>query len=176
MSEATERLREVMDKEYIAKSGGTEQTTRPERESFSREESWEPPEQLRTPEPPEGWKYRWVRYEIRGTPDNRNVLSRLRQHYQLVMTDEIPNTGEFESFQSGQYAGIVMSGDLLLMKVPLHIAEQRQDYYSKKARRMQKAVDQEFDQEDTDLMPVSRKTRTVVETGRPKFQDDSDDE
>lgn len=173
MSEATERLPK---EQYAAKGGGIEQTTRLDRESFSRDESWEPPEQLRTPEPPEGWKYRWVRYEIRGTPDNRNVLSRLRQHYQLVTTDEIPDTGDFESFQVGQYAGIIMSGDLLLMKVPIHIAEQRQDFYHKKARRMQKAVDQEFDQEDTDLMPVTRKTRTVVETGRPKFQDDSDDE
>lgn len=173
--EATERSRDEEQLDNVLKGGSTEQTTRLDRESFSRDETWEPPEQLRTPEPPEGWKYRWVRYEIRGAPDDRNVLSRLRQHYVLVNSDEIPNTEDYEAFKGGRYAGIVMSGDLLLMKCPIHIAEQRQAFYEKKALRLQKAVNQEFDAEDQDLMPISRKTRTTVTTGRPKFQEDSDE-
>ena len=173
--EATERSSPKEQLENVLKGGSTEQTTRLERESSSRNETWEPPEQLRTPEPPEGWKYRWVRYEIRGKPDDGNVLSRLRQHYVLVNSDEIPNTGDYEAFKGGRYAGIVMSGDLLLMKCPIYIAEQRQAYYEKKARRQQQAVNQEFDDQDNELMPISRKTHTTVTTGRPKFQEDSDE-
>jgi len=173
--EATERSSPKDQLDNVLKGGSTEQTTRVDRESSSRDEVWEPPEQLRTPEPPEGWKYRWVRYEVRGEPDDRNVLSRLRQHYVLVDSSEIPDTGDYESFKGGRYTGIVMSGDLLLMKCPIHIAEQRQAYYEKKAKRLQQAVNQEFDAEDSELMPVSRKTRTVVTTGRPKFQEDSDE-
>jgi hypothetical protein len=60
------------------------------------------------------------------------------------MADEL---GDFkmDSVSDGKQSGAVRSGDLILTKVPLEIAEERQAYYEDRAELMRKAVDQELD-------------------------------
>jgi hypothetical protein len=68
------------------------------REDETREEEtarkpWAPPQMLETPEPPEGYHYRWIRAEYAGQEDRKNIMSRTREGYELVKADEI---GDFE--------------------------------------------------------------------------------
>ena len=58
------------------------------RDIEARKTVWSPPRQLDAPEPPEGFKYRWLRESIQGMPDDKNITSRLREGYELVREDE----------------------------------------------------------------------------------------
>ena len=48
------------------------------RDSDSRKKVWTPPTALETPEPPEGFLYRWVNYELLGEDRAGNVYGRSR--------------------------------------------------------------------------------------------------
>lgn len=154
----------------------TTDTTRVTREATARKKVWTPPDKLKTPQPPEGYKYRWVRHEVKGQDDRANIMDIERQGYELVRAEELP--GVFETVEKGQYQGVVCQGDLMLAKIPAELAQQRDEYYSGRAERMQKAVDMEFDSSNPapNLMPIEREHKTQVETGahrRPVFDDQS---
>ena len=52
---------------------------------------WTPPSYLDTPNAPEGFRHRWVRTEIMGFQDTKNIQGRLRSGYELVRSDEYPD-------------------------------------------------------------------------------------
>jgi hypothetical protein len=95
--------------------------------------------------------------------DNKNVISRLRQGYELVRADEYPDF-DFPSEAEGKHAGIVSVGGLLLAKVPVEIAKERNEYYSQLANDQQDAVDNDLLKEQHPSMPINkpeRKTRVT---------------
>ena len=51
---------------------------------------WAPPSYLDTPNAPNGYRHRWVRVEMLGFVDTKNVQGRLRSGYELVRADEYP--------------------------------------------------------------------------------------
>jgi len=50
---------------------------------------WSPPSMLETPPAPEGYTYRWIRAEIAGSEDRKNVTSRMREGFDLVRAEEL---------------------------------------------------------------------------------------
>lgn len=144
----------------------TQKTTRKSREAEDRVKHWTPPEKLATPEPPEGYKYRWVRRELSGDDEDGNVYRRIREGYVVVHSEEIEGFS-VDEVREGRYTGVVRSGDLILMKAPDHIIEERTAHYAKQARLMQKSVDRELDKEGTDDMPIIRENKATVTRGRP---------
>lgn len=151
----------------------TTRTTRETRASGTRKKVWTPPAKLSTPEAPEGYQYRWVRHSMAGLEDNSgNVQERLAQGYELVRSEEIADSDIVQTMEDGKHAGTVRSGDLLLMKVPLEIVEQRNSHYQGKARVMQAAADRELDSNDSDLAPITKTRKTKVIRGNSRFQND----
>ena len=128
------------------------------RDKEARKKNWQLPSSLDTPEPPEGYKFRWIRETVRGYEDNKNVISRIRQGYELVRADEYPDF-DFPSESEGKHKGIVSVGGLLLAKVPLEIARQRDEYYSDQTQRQQEAVDNDLLKEQHTSMPISKPER-----------------
>ena len=59
------------------------------RATMNARKPWRPPSMLETPPAPEGYTYRWIRAEIVGQEDKKNVMSRLREGFELVHADEI---------------------------------------------------------------------------------------
>ncbi len=51
---------------------------------------WTPPSYLDTPNAPNGFRHRWVRIEILGFVDTKNIQGRLRSGYELVELTNIP--------------------------------------------------------------------------------------
>ena len=128
------------------------------RDKEARTKQWQLPSSLDTPEPPEGYKFRWIRESVRGYEDNKNVIGRIRQGYELVRADEYPDF-QFPSESEGKHKGIVSVGGLLLAKVPLEIARQRDKYYSDQTQRQQEAVDNDLLKEQHPSMPISKPER-----------------
>ena len=123
---------------------------------------WTPPSYLDTPNAPEGFRHRWVRTEIMGFQDTKNIQGRLRSGYELVRADEFPNE-DFPAIMDGKYAGVIGHGGLVLTRVPEEIARQRQDYYAKEAGDQQRAIDNDLMKEQHRGMPIDidRQSRTT---------------
>ena len=128
------------------------------RDKEARKKHWQLPSSLDTPEPPEGYKFRWIRESVRGYEDNKNVIGRIRQGYELVRADEYPDF-DFPSVSEGKNKGVVSVGGLLLAKVPLEIAKQRDEYYSDQTKRQQEAVDNDLLKEQHPSMPINKPER-----------------
>ena len=144
------------------------------REDETREEKtarkpWAPPQMLETPEPPEGYHYRWIRAEYAGHEDRKNIMSRTREGYELVKSDEI---GDFElpSMEDGKHAGVVAVGGLLLAKVPTETRDERNAYFTERAKDQMRAVDNDLLRESHPSMPILKPERQSKVTfgGSPK--------
>ena len=114
---------------------------------------WAPPSYLDTPNAPEGFRHRWVRIEILGFVDTKNIQGRLRSGYELVRADEYPDE-DFPAISDGKYAGVIGHGGLVLTRVPEEIAQQRQEYYRKQAQDQVEAVDNDLLKEQDRRMPI----------------------
>jgi len=133
------------------------------RDKEARKKHWQLPSSLDTPTPPEGYKFRWIRESVRGYEDNKNVIGRIRQGYELVRADEYPDF-QFPSESEGKHKGIVSVGGLLLAKVPLEIAAERDQYYSEQSKNQQDAVDNDLLKEQHPSMPISKPERQTKVT------------
>ena len=127
-----------------------------------RKKVWTPPSYLDTPNAPTGFRHRWVRVEIMGFLDTKNIQGRLRSGYELVRADEYPE-GDYAAIPDGKYKGIIGHGGLVLTRVPEEIARQRADYFKRLSSEQIEAVDERLRQEQHKSMPIEidRQTRTT---------------
>ena len=100
------------------------------REKDVRKRGWVPPSNLEAPEPPEGFHHRWVRFEYRGTQDDKNVVSRIRSGYEPVKADEYPDRIDLPHLDAGKFKGTIAVGGLMLMRCPIEVKESRDEYLS----------------------------------------------
>ena len=132
------------------------------REKTLRKKVWTPPSYLDTPNAPAGFRHRWVRVEILGYVDTKNIQGRLRSGYELVRADEYPEE-DYATMPDGKYKGIIGHGGLVLTRVPEEIARQRSDYFRRLSSEQIEAVDNDLLKEQHKSMPIEidRQTRTT---------------
>ena len=132
------------------------------REKKLRKKVWTPPSYLDTPNAPTGFRHRWVRVEILGYVDTKNIQGRLRSGYELVRADAYPED-DYPVISDGKYAGVIGHGGLVLTRVPEEIAKQRSDYFAKLGQEQMDAVDERLRQEEHKSMPINidRQSRTT---------------
>jgi len=128
----------------------------------ARPKVWTPPSYLDTPNAPEGFRHRWVRVEILGFVDTKNIQGRLRSGYELVRADEYPNE-DYPAITDGKYAGVIGHGGLVLTRVPEEIARSRQEYFQREAQDQMTAIDNDLMKEQHKGMPIDidRQSRTT---------------
>ena len=132
------------------------------REKIKRKKVWTPPSYLDTPNAPTGFRHRWVRTEIMGFLDTKNIQGRLRSGYELVRADEYPED-DYPAISDGKYAGVIGHGGLVLTRVPEEIAKQRSKYFSDLGKDQIQAVDNDLMKEQHRSMPIDidRQSRTT---------------
>jgi len=54
------------------------------RSKSERPKVWVPPSSLDAPPAPDGFRYRWIRAEVVGFQDTKNITSRLREKINLL--------------------------------------------------------------------------------------------
>ena len=59
------------------------------RSKSERPKVWVPPSSLDAPPAPDGFRYRWIRAEVIGFQDTKNISGRLREGYELVRAEEV---------------------------------------------------------------------------------------
>ena len=137
------------------------------REKESRKKVWTPPSYLDAPPAPTGLQHRWLRAESLGFNDSKNIQGRLRSGYELVRSDEYPDS-DYPTVEDGKYKGVIGVGGLVLARVPVEIAKQRQDYYAKMHDDKVKAVDNDLMKEQHPDMPINIDRQSRVTFGGSK--------
>ena len=137
------------------------------REKTERKKVWTPPSYLDTPNAPDGFRHRWVRTEVLGYVDTKNVQGRLRSGYELVRAVEY-GEDEYPVITEGKYSGVIGHGGLVLTRVPEEIAQQRTEYYMKQAQDQQAAIDADLAKEQHKSMPINVDRNTRVTFGGSK--------
>ena len=137
------------------------------REQQTRKKGWVPPSNLDAPEPPEGFHHRWVRFEYRGTQDDKNVVARIRSGYEPVRADEYPDM-EWPQIDTGRYEGVIAVGGLMLARIPNEIVEQRKEYFAKQTQDKDDAIANDPMKDQHPSMPISKERSSRVTFGGKK--------
>ena len=108
-----------------------------------RRKPWQPPSMLDAPPPPEGYAHRWIRAEVRGFDDRKNISARMREGWELVRKEEYPDF-EAPTMDSGKYEGVFGVGGLLLARIPIEIVDDRTSYFQQQNSEAMQAVDNDL--------------------------------
>ena len=137
------------------------------RSTQERKKLWRPASSLDAPQPPEGYKYRWIRTEVRGFQDQKNVSARLREGYEPVRSDDHPDFPA-PTIEDGKHAGTIGVGGLMLAKVPEEVVEARTEYFQSQTEDQMTAVDNDLLKEQHPSMPISKDRGSKVTFGGPR--------
>ena len=138
------------------------------RTKSERPKVWVPPSSLDAPPAPDGFRYRWIRAEVVGFQDTKNITGRLREGYELVRAEEIENAGDYPVLEDGKYKGVIGVGGLLLAKVPVAIAQQRQNYIAERHNDRNEAIENDLMKEQDKRMPINIDRQSRVTFGGTK--------
>jgi len=142
---------------------------RKKRDAESREveqrpsDSWMPASVLPTPDPQDGWVFRWVRTSTLGKADNTNVSQKFREGWVPVKAEDHPEL-EVMSDIGSRFEGNIEIGGLLLCKAPEGKVQHREEYFQRMAESQMESVDNNFLKQNDPRMPVlnpERSTRTT---------------
>ena len=150
-----------------------ELNTREQYEEYQEPNMLDIPEELEIRFANEGMTLRWIRINLRGQDDYKNVGRKIQEGWQFVTVDEVPEL-QHTSFvrEEGRYMGAVCRGDLALAKMPLAKAQSRQRYYEGKSQEMVDAVNQQLMGSNDSRMPIRNTSKSSVTKGRtPNFQE-----
>ena len=139
------------------------------RDKQTRRKPWRPPSRLDAPPAPDGTQYRWIRAEVNGNLDNQNVYSKLREGYELVRPENVPEEyrNMLPTMDDGKHAGVISVGGLLLARIPKETLKERADYFRQKARDQLQAVDNEMMRENAHS---SMRIQTPERSSRTTFR------
>ena len=137
------------------------------REKETRKKVWTPPSALDAPPAPTGYRHRWLRAESLGFQDTKNIAGRVRSGYELVRSDEYPDS-DYPMVEDGKYKGVIGVGGLVLARVPEEIAQQRQDYYANQHKEKVEAMDNDLMKEEHPSMPIDIDRQSRVTFGGSK--------
>ena len=128
---------------------------------------WTPPTSLDAPPAPTGYSHQWLRSEILGQMDTKNIASSLREGWELVRADEYPEEN-WPTMNEGRYAGVIGQGGLVLARIPEEIALQIDAYYKKQNEDKEEAVETNLLKEQHPSMRFSKESNTRVTFGGTK--------
>ena len=128
------------------------------RESAERIQQWRPGSALEAPEPPIGFKHRWIRESVMEYDDKTNVHKKRQEGWELVRAEEYPDyVGPV--IDEGRNAGTIGVGGLILARIPNELVEQRNNHFNTVAQNQMDAVDRDWMRENNALMPKSAPQR-----------------
>ncbi len=135
------------------------------RETGARKRGWVPPSNLEAPEPPEGFHHRWIRFEFRGTQDEKNVMGRIRSGYEPVKASEYPDRLDLPAVAEGKYKGVIGVGGLILMRCPIEVKQDRDAYFKNLTADQQQSIENDLMKDEHPAMPISKERQSRVTFG-----------
>lgn len=128
------------------------------RQVEERQRTWQRPELLPTPEPEEGFEFRWVRTSMGGNSDNKNVSSKFREGWVPVLAEDYPDLQVIRDFDT-RFPDNIEVGGLILCKAPAELMEQRRQAQRRQAEGQMQAVDNSYLRQSDPRMPMLKPER-----------------
>ena len=129
------------------------------RDKTVRTADWRPPSALEAPEPPVGYKHRWIRESVMEYDDRNNVHKRRREGWELVRAEEYPDFDAPVIDEGKNRRNCV--GGLLLARIPEGIGTANQHYRQTTQNQME-AVDRDWMRETNPAMPKMKPQRSTL--------------
>ena len=136
------------------------------RAKMERPKQWMLPEKLPSPNPEDGYEFRWIRVSTLGTADPGHVASKLREGWEPVKASEHPEIQIMATGDKPRFPDSIEIGGLLLCKTPKEFVAQRNSYYQRQTDGQMQSVDNAFMRENDPRMPVFKERRSEVKFGR----------
>jgi len=137
------------------------------RVSEKRPTTWTPPSSLDAPPAPDGFRHRWIRTEVLGFDDTKNMSGKIRSGWELVRADQYPEAN-YPSVQDGKYAGVIGVGGLLLARIPEEVAKAREAFFKQQTQARDEAVNNDLMREQHSSMPINAERQSRVTFGGNK--------
>ena len=129
--------------------------------------TWTPPSSLDAPPAPDGFRHRWIRTEVLGFDDTKNMSGKIRSGWELVRADQYPDQ-DYPSLKEGKYAGVIGVGGLVLARIPEEVAKSREDYFKQQTQDRDNAVNNDLMKEEHSSMPINAERQSRVTFGGTK--------
>ena len=130
------------------------------RQTTERKRTWKRPELLPSPEPENGYVFRWVRTSTTGKSDTKNVSSRFREGFEAVKAEDYPDL-QIVSDLDSRFPDNIEVGGLLLCKCPVELMEQRRHAQQRQADGQMSAVDNSYLRQSDPRMPMLKPERST---------------
>ena len=137
------------------------------RDTSIRPQTWTPPSSLDAPPAPDGYRHRWIRTEVLGFDDTKNMSGKMRSGFELVRADEYPDS-QYPQMKDGKYAGVIGVGGLVLARIPEEIAKSREDFFKKQTQAKDEAINNDLMKEQHSSMPINAERQSRVTFGGTK--------
>lgn len=135
------------------------------RESYERPKQWMLPELLPTPNPEEGYAFRWIRVSTLNNPDPMNISSKLREGWEPVKASEHPEIQLMAAGDKPRFPDSIEIGGLILCKTPQEFVHQRNTHFQRQTDGQMSSVDNNFMRESDARMPLFKERRSEVKFG-----------
>ena len=137
------------------------------RDKDKRPQTWTPPSSLDAPPAPDGYRHRWIRTEVLGFDDTKNMSGKLRSGFELVRADEYPDS-QYPQMKDGKYAGVIGVGGLVLARIPEEVAKSREDWFKSQTQAKDEAINNDLMKEQHSSMPINAERQSRVTFGGTK--------
>ena len=134
------------------------------RTAEKRPTTWTPPSSLDAPPAPDGFRHRWIRTEVLGFDDTKNMTGKIRSGWELVRADEYPGS-IYPEVKDGKYAGVIGVGGLVLARIPEEVAKSREAYFRKQIEAREEAIENDLYKDQHKSMPINSERQTRVTFG-----------
>jgi hypothetical protein len=134
------------------------------RTAEKRPTTWTPPSSLDAPPAPAGFRHRWIRTEVLGLDDTKNMSGKIRSGWELVRADEYPDA-VYPELKDGKYSGVIGVGGLVLARIPEEVAKSREAYFNKQTQDREEAISNDLLKDQHPSMPINSDRQTRVTFG-----------
>lgn len=134
------------------------------RTAEKRPTTWTPPSSLDAPPAPAGFRHRWIRTEVLGFDDTKNMSGKIRSGWELVRADEYPDA-VYPEIKDGKYSGVIGVGGLVLARIPEEVAKAREAYFNKQTQDREEAINNDLLKDQHPSMPINSERQTRVTFG-----------
>jgi hypothetical protein len=121
---------------------------------------------LPTPNPEDGYEFRWIPVSTLGTSDPMNVSSKLREGWEPVKASEHPEIQLMDVGEKRRFPDSIEIGGLMLCKTPKEFVTQRNQFFQTQTDGQMASVDNNFMRESDARMPLFKERRSEVSFGR----------
>lgn len=147
--------------------------TEVDRETGDVPTQWREPRRLDAPPPRPGYRNRFIRFRQDNEEDTAHFDDMIEEGWRPVKRKSVKKGHELTSNTHGKHGQYYVKRGLILMEIPEKLAIQRERFYNKQLRDMNKGVDRSMFKLNNRIMPLldpQRQTRVTRQARRGSLE------